>query len=256
MTATLPGGFHNVYGDDIRAAAYADLEFPATYYLAFRDLPRLIGAHVRGGRALDFGCGAGRSTRFLQRLGFATVGVDIAESMIARARVRDPEGEYRRIPDGDLSGLEAGAYDLVLGAFPFDNIPADRKERLLRGMGRLLCAGGRIVNLVSAPEIYLHEWASFSTRAFPANRTARDGDAVRIVMLDVPDRRPVEDVLCTDAEYRRIYARAGLVVLETHRPLGEPSEPYPWVTETAVSPWAIYVLGRDEGFAAPGRAGP
>ena len=37
------------------------------------------------------------------------------------------------------------------------------------------------------PAIYVNEWASFSTRDFPENRNARDGDRVRIVMLDVPD---------------------------------------------------------------------
>ena len=31
--------FSNVYADAERAASYADLEFPGTYYLAYRDLP-------------------------------------------------------------------------------------------------------------------------------------------------------------------------------------------------------------------------
>ena len=34
--------FKNVYEDDIRADAYAGLEFPGTYYLAYRDLPEII----------------------------------------------------------------------------------------------------------------------------------------------------------------------------------------------------------------------
>jgi hypothetical protein len=28
-------------------------------------------------------------------------------------------------------------------------------------------------------------------------------------MLDIPDRRPVEDVICTDAHYRRLFESAG-----------------------------------------------
>ncbi len=70
--------FSNVYEDKARAEAYAKLEFPGTYYLAYRDLPAIIDEHVRGREALDFGCGTGRSTRFLRRLGFGAVGVDIA----------------------------------------------------------------------------------------------------------------------------------------------------------------------------------
>ncbi len=34
--------FRNCYDDDAYAAAYAKLEFPGTYCLAFRDLPEEI----------------------------------------------------------------------------------------------------------------------------------------------------------------------------------------------------------------------
>lgn len=237
--------FSNVYDDDIRAQAYADLDFPGTYYLAFRDIPALMERHVTGATALDFGCGAGRSTRFLQAHGFQTLGVDISEPMLSRARDRDPSGAYLLVPDGDLSPLGDRRFDLVFSAFTFDNIPGrDGRERLFRELASRLTEGGRIINLVSAPEIYLHEWTSFSTRDFPENRTATSGGRVRIVMLDVPDRRPVEDVLWLDDDYRAAYAAAGLALLETHRPLGTESDPFPWVSEREVSPWAIYVLGR------------
>lgn len=237
--------FHNVYDDEARADSYADLGFPGTYWLAYRDIPTLIEAHVRGRRALDFGCGTGRSTRFLGGLGFDTVGVDISSRMLARAREIDPEGDYRQVPDGDLSSLERGSFDLVLSVFTFDNIPVlEHKSRLFSALRALLAPGGRFVNLVSSPVIYLREWASFSTRDFPENAAARDGDTVRIVMLDVADRRPVEDVLCTDESYARAYEAAGLTVLDAHRPLGRANEPFHWVSETEVSPWVIYVLER------------
>ena len=236
--------FSNVYDDQTRAAAYAGLEYPKTYGLAFRDLPAIIGKHVRGHKALDFGCGAGRSTRFLRELGFEAVGVDISEHMLERAHQRDPEGDYRLMPDGDLSEFIAGTYDLVFSAFTFDNIPTmEKKAGLLGSMGRLLKDSGRIVNLVSAPEIYVNEWASFSTRDFPENRTARNGDRVRIVMLDVEDRRPVEDIFWTDDAYTETYRIAGLTTIETFRPVAEPDEAQAWVSETTISPWVIYVLG-------------
>jgi SAM-dependent methyltransferase len=245
--------FSNVYNDRERSASYAKLEFPGTYYLAFRDLPALIGAHIaggpiRGGRALDFGCGTGRSTRFLRELGFDVVGIDISEPMLALARERDPHGEYRLVPDGDLEDLEANAFDLVLSAFTFDNIPTpERKVALFESLKRSLKPGGRIVSLVSSPDIYVNEWASFSTKDYPQNRNARCGDKVLIVMLDVEDRRPVEDILWTDEGYDDVYARAGLTIVEKRRPLAKESEPYEWVNETRIAPWVIYVLGgRDD----------
>jgi len=239
--------FSNVYDDKARAEAYDKLEFPGTYYLAYRDLPELIATYVTGTRAMDFGCGTGRSTRFLRELGFDVVGVDIADRMLARARERDPEGDYRKVPDGDLSGLDAGLFDLILSVFTFDNIPTrERKIALFQDLGRLLDDGGRIVSVVSSPDIYLNEWASFSTKDFPENRNAGTGDKVLIVMLDVEDARPVEDIVWSDEAYENVYERAGIAVLEMRRPLAKESEPYEWVSETRIAPWVVYVLGRTE----------
>lgn len=239
--------FSNVYNDKMRADAYAKLEFPGTYYLAYRDLPEIIGEHVQGGEAMDFGCGTGRSTRFLRELGFDVVGVDIAEHMLSLARECDTQGDYRLVPDGDLSGFEADTYDLILSAFTFDNIPTmERKVALFRSLKRLLKDSGRIVNLVSSPDIYVNEWASFSTKDFPGNRTAESGDKVLIVMLDVEDKRPVEDIIWKDEDYHEVYKRAGLVPVKTYRPLARPEEPYSWVSETRIAPWVIYVLEQGE----------
>lgn len=41
--------FNNVYEDSHRADSYSKLEFPGTYYLAYRDIPSLIKKHVQGG---------------------------------------------------------------------------------------------------------------------------------------------------------------------------------------------------------------
>jgi SAM-dependent methyltransferase len=243
----------NVYADARRAEAYATLAFPGTYYLAYRDLPAIIGRHATGRRGLDLGCGAGRSTRFLRGLGFDAVGADISAEMVRVARELDPSGDYRVVGDGDYAALalDGRRFDLVLSVFTFDNVPTrDRKRRILQGLRPLLSDHGRIVSLVSSPDIYTHEWASFSTSPFPENRRARDGDVVRTIILDTPDHRPVDDVLCGDEAYREIYAEAGYTVEALHRPLGRPDDPVEWVTEATIPPWSIYVLG--PGSGSPG----
>ena len=235
--------FTNCYEDAARADAYAQLEFANTYFLAYRDLPAILREHATGSKAIDFGCGTGRSTRFARSLGFETVGLDIAPEMIAKARELDPGGDYRLIRNGDLSDLQIGAYDLVLSLFTFDNIPGlETKVRLFHDLGGSLQASGRIVSVVSSPEIYVHEWASFSTKDYPENRRARSGDTVRIITTDFPDRRPAEDILWTDESYREVYARAGLRLVATYKPLAKGDEPYRWVNETRIAPWVIYVL--------------
>ncbi|HBV98953.1 MAG: hypothetical protein JL50_19095 [Peptococcaceae bacterium BICA1-7] len=233
----------NCYEDAKRAQAYAKLEFPGTYFLAYRDLPDILSEYAKGKKALDFGCGAGRSTRFLKKLGFDTVGVDIAKDMIEKALEMDPNGNYLLIKGGRLGQFENNAYDLALSVFTFDNIPLmEKKVTILREMGSLLKRGGIIVNLVSSPEIYINEWASFSTRDFPENKRARSGDKVKIIITDIEDKRPVEDFICTDDDYKEIFKKAGLELVETFKPLGKESDTYKWASETSTAPWNIYVL--------------
>jgi len=235
--------FTNCYEDAMRAEAYAKLEFPGTYYLAYRDLPEIIAIHIRGKRAIDFGCGAGRSTRFLRRLGFDTTGIDISEQMVLKARELDPSGEYRVVDARNLDESEFGTYDLVLSVFTFDNIPTmEKKVDLFCKLARLLRPGGRMLNVVSSPEIYRHEWASFSTKDFPDNLSAKSGDVVRIIMKDVEDRRPVVDIIWSDEDYKEVYRRAGLELVETYRPLATEDVHFQWVNETRIAPWIVYVL--------------
>ena len=243
--------FRNVYDDTERALAYAGLGFPGTYYLAFRDIPALIHQHVTGTRALDFGCGTGRSTRFLRDLGLSATGIDISAPMLEEARRRDPAGSYHLVGVGDLSIVTDRQFHLIFAAFTFDNIPADtEKTQSLTALRQRLAPNGRVIMIVSSPEIYRNEWASFSTRDFPENWQARDGDRVRTIMLDVPDRRPVDDVLCSDQRYRKLFEASGLNVIAMASPLATGAEPMQWVSETSVAPWSIYVLGAAQLTAA------
>lgn len=213
--------FSNVYDDDARARAYAALEYPGTYFLAYRDLPAIIARHVAGREALDFGCGAGRSTRFLKQLGFNATGVDISASMIQLARASDPGGTYLKVDDGDFSALEPGHFDLVLSAFAFDNIPGvNERSDLLRGFKRLLRRGGRVVLLGSTPDIDTHEWAS----------------------KDVADRRPSVDLIWFPENYVALFAAAVLKIVAQYTPLGRPGDGQEWVNEISIAPWVIYVL--------------
>ncbi len=235
--------FVNVYENSTRADSYSKLEFANTYHLAFRDLPEIFRAHVKGTTALDFGCGTGRSTRFLRGLGFEPVGVDISEEMVSRARELDPQGDYRLIPGDDMSALPAAGFSLIQSAFTFDNIQSmETKVRLFRDLRGLLAPEGILVNIVSAPEIYWNEWASFSTKDYPENRNARPGDPVKIITTDFEDRSPAVDILWPHESYLETYSRAGLELVEMRKPLATGDEPYNWVSETRIAPWVIYAL--------------
>jgi len=74
-------------------------------------------------RAADLGCGTGRTGAWLRRKGVATIdGVDLTPEMLARARSR---GVHDRLIEGDVreTGLEAGAYDLVIASLIDEHLP-------------------------------------------------------------------------------------------------------------------------------------
>ena len=248
--------FSNSYNDAECARKYAKLEFPGTYYLAFRDIPQLIGRYVKGLVALDFGCGAGRSTRFLRDLGFDACGIDISGSMLTEAVKADPVGKYILTTDGELGMIEDSSMDLVLSAFTFDNIPSEKnKLDLFREFLRILKPAGIFINLVSNPGIYLHEWASFTTKDFPENGLARTGAVVKIINTSAGHTRPVDDILFPWQDYRRLYDQAGFKVLEHHEPLASRSEPIEWINETRIAPWSVHVVG-DGLYSARGSGCP
>ena len=54
------------------------------------------------GRALDAACGTGRHAAYLASLGHAVIGVDISANMLAAARAKFPDADFRQ---GDLHHL-------------------------------------------------------------------------------------------------------------------------------------------------------
>lgn len=239
--------FENSWGNRTRAESYSKLEFPNTYYLAYRDLPEIIHSHVTGNNAIDFGCGTGRSSRFLKQLGFHVTGIDISPDMLQIAKDLDSTGNYQLVSNGNYLHLGIGIYDLVQSIFTFDNIPGwENRTNILTGLSGLLNPTGKMICLDSTPELYTHEWASFSTKDFPENWTSKTGDIVRDIMLDVDDRRPVDDIFWTVPDYYKLFEQAGLAVDALYKPLGFTDEPYRWISETRIAPWMVFVLSKNK----------
>ncbi len=235
--------FENSWDNQVRANSYSKLEFPNSYYLAYRDIPDIVSKHVKGSKAVDFGCGAGRSTRFLKKLGFDVIGIDISEDMLNKAWELDPQGDYQIVEDGEYSHLGEGSFDLVQSIFTFDNIPGwANRTQILTSLSKLLKSTGKLICLDASPELYTNEWASFTTKDFPENWNAKTGDIVRDIMNDVEDKRPVEDIFWTEQDYHKLFDISSLEVEAVYKPLGRSDEPFNWIMETKIAPWIIFVL--------------
>lgn len=109
-----------------------------------RDLAGL-GVSIGRGRALDFGTGVGRLAQALGDQFERVTGVDIAESMIARARELNRHGdrvEYVVNTTDDLARLPADAFDLVYSNITLQHMPPEHSSRYIGEFFRVLRRGG------------------------------------------------------------------------------------------------------------------
>lgn len=100
------------------------------------------------GRALDAACGTGRHAAYLHSLGHEVLGVDVSANMLALARAKVPESDFRQghvcqlpVPDQDI--------DLVVCALALTHVPDlaaafAEFSRVLRPGGHLVIADSRM----------------------------------------------------------------------------------------------------------------
>lgn len=126
-----------------------------------------LGVPYRTGRALDFGCGVGRLTQGLARTFERCDGVDIAPTMIERARVINRFGErvhYHVNDRDDLALFEDGVFDLVYSDIVLQHIAPEYSARYVREFTRILAPGG-----VAVFQLPSHPLEAADTNARPAS---------------------------------------------------------------------------------------
>jgi SAM-dependent methyltransferase len=124
--------------DDFFATGEAD----ALRFMA--DLDRIAPGAGRA-RALDFGCGVGRITRALATYFEAVVGVDVAASMIQRARALNPECSrctfvLNRAPH--LRRFESGSFDVIYSRLVLQHVRPALARRYIPEFIRILAPRG------------------------------------------------------------------------------------------------------------------
>jgi SAM-dependent methyltransferase len=205
---------------------------------------RLLDARFRqlglDGESLDVGCGAGRSTRFLQSLGLRTVGLDISEAMLDEARRADPDGRYVSYPaDTEFPFLD-GRFHVILSTWAVLEVATlDALRHLIHESSRVLHPEGAMFVATNTPEFYAHRWVSCDIN-FPENRRPlQSGQLVTAILL--PEGVRVRDRYWSDLDYRQVFSEAGLLVRQVSYPTA-PHDEAGWFEETEVPPHVIYEL--------------
>lgn len=221
------------------ASEYALLGIEKTFYLGFRDLPLFLKKYSRGTRALDFGCGTGRSTRFLENCGYIVKGVDKNSQMIAKAKKNCPEGIYEVQRDKKIPLTSSSCDVILLFAVLMEISSKKEMKEIFFELFRVLKKEGVIIIVTDAEKMYEHDCASFIYK-FPENREISSGMQVKLKIRDT--NIVFHDYYWTQQDYAEVFCAAGLKVEEIHKPLATGKEPWKWYSETLHPHFAIYVL--------------
>lgn len=106
---------------------------------------------VKKGTALDFGCGVGRLSQALGRHFTKVVGVDIAESMLKRAKQYNKGSKnqskvtFKHITSGDLADLKDGKFDFVFTDIVLQHMRNEQAKKYIREFYRVLSKDGVLV---------------------------------------------------------------------------------------------------------------
>jgi 2-polyprenyl-3-methyl-5-hydroxy-6-metoxy-1,4-benzoquinol methylase len=118
-------------------------------------------AAISYGRALDFGCGAGRLTQALAKRFDRCTGVDVAASMLEAARKLDPPGncEFVLNERSDLRVFPDQSFDFIYSSIVLQHIPHPYAIGYIAEFCRLLAPNGLMVFQVAVDkQVPLSHW--------------------------------------------------------------------------------------------------
>jgi SAM-dependent methyltransferase len=188
------------------------------------------------GDALDAACGTGRIAALLAARGHRVVGVDSSPDMLARARARVPDGEFR---PGELQRLpvDDAAADLVVCALALVHVPDLRPA--FAEFGRVLRPGGHLLVSDVHPERVRR--GCVPTVRGPDGRPGRVASHHHLV------GDYLRAALAAGLQVRRCEEPVAETTAETVGPVGPPArDPGPW----EAWPWSLAAVVPEAARAA------
>jgi SAM-dependent methyltransferase len=187
---------------DAVAASYADAmsdelrrkPLDRALLTAFAEQVRQAGSGQ--GLVWDVGCGPGHVTAFLAGLGLAAAGIDLSGEMVAQARARHPDLEFRT---GSMTALPArdGTWDGLVSFYSLIHMIDDADLRTaLAEYRRVLAHGGLLLLAVHAGQEVRHstEWfgaqVDVSFRFFDPDWLAGELDKAGFAVEAITCRQP------------------------------------------------------------------
>jgi SAM-dependent methyltransferase len=155
-----------------------------------------LGLHPGRRRALDFGCGVGRLSQALAGHVDQVIGLDIAPSMLAKARELDRSGgrvQFVLNQKTDLSDVETASIDILYSSLVLQHMPPEMAYGYLREFVRVLAPGGVAIFQVASRPTRSIKGLMFGLAPWPLLRWAQR----RLLRYPAPmrmSRMTVDDV--------------------------------------------------------------
>jgi SAM-dependent methyltransferase len=122
---------------------------------------------IRSGATADIGCGSGREVAWLNANGFAAVGFDASDGLLAQARSRYPELNFAHAALPELAGIAAASFDNVLCETVIMHLDHQAIAPAVRRMLELVRPGGvfylswRVTDAADQRDGYQRLYAAF-----------------------------------------------------------------------------------------------
>lgn len=191
---------------------------------------------LTGKAILDYGCGTGKFSRFMDKQGAIVFGVDTSHEMINIANGQGGNQiHYEKILSGQIPSAKDSSTDAVTMNFVLCTIN-DRQEslRILKEAYRILKVGGKL-------SILNVNWDEANGKEFIPFRLAKyesltPGQPISVFLKNPPTE--LRDYFWPEADYLHLIQEAGFKNLNVRKPLGsDPS--IPWINETETPPFTL-----------------
>jgi len=150
---------------------------------------RRFGIGIPSGRALDFGCGAGRLTQALCAHFKNADGVDIAPAMLALAREHNRYPErctYHLNQSSNLRLFPDGAFNFICSLIVLQHVPQAVARDYIREFVRVLAPGGLLVFQIPGEEAGAGSPDASGVRSAAAGSLPAESFRARILVERAP----------------------------------------------------------------------
>ena len=198
--------------------------------------------NINGKSVLDYGCGTGTFSRFLQSKGASVTGVDVSENMIAVAKRNSSDTiSYHSISSGALDFLSDNKFDFVVSNFVLCTIPSRQEISLiLSQIYRVLKKEGLFVFMNS-------NWDRSNGREFISFKLdfCNHLDSGNPVTATIKSKPPIvlHDFFWSVSDYKGMLKESGFKI-QNFREESAKSGDINWLDESEFPPYYVISAGK------------